>query len=114
MPEFPRHGRQWNPDVVTSATPVLRSFCNSQWNLALALVARALQIPKQVLIRFPVAVGEEILGLGVLSALVDCSGEAGADFHRAGFCATCHRMFERSGIRNNTNETFPNCYSPGL
>jgi hypothetical protein len=63
----------------------LRSFCNSQWNFALALVARALQIPKQVLIRFPVAVSEEILGLGVLSALVDCSGEAGADFHRAGF-----------------------------
>jgi hypothetical protein len=85
MPEFLRQGRQWNPGVVTSATPVLRSFCNSQWNLALALVARALQIPKQVLIRFPVAVGEEILGLGVLSALVDCSGEAGADFHRAGF-----------------------------
>jgi len=65
--------------------PSPRSFCNSQGNLALALVARALQIPKQVLIRFPVAVSEEILGLGVLSALVDCSGEAGADFHRAGF-----------------------------
>jgi hypothetical protein len=71
--------------VVTSATPGLRSFCNSQWNFALALVARALQVPKQVLIRFPVAVSEEILGLGVLSALVDCAGEAGTDFHRAGF-----------------------------
>ena len=55
--------------------PSPRSFCNSQGNLALALVARALQIPKQVLIRFPVAVSEEILGLGVLSALVDCSSE---------------------------------------
>jgi len=85
MPEFTRQGRQWNPSVVMSATPVLRSFCNSQWDLALALVARALQIPKQVLMRFPVAVSEEILGLGVLSALDDCSGEAGADFHRAGF-----------------------------
>jgi hypothetical protein len=62
MPEFLRHGRQWNPGVVTSATPFLRSFCNSRWNLALTLMARALQIPKQVLIRFPVAVSEEILG----------------------------------------------------
>jgi hypothetical protein len=84
MPEFLRHGRQWNPGVVTSATPVLHSFCNSRWNLAQALMARALQIPKQVLIRFPVAVSEEILGLGVLSALVDCSGGR-TDFHRAGF-----------------------------
>jgi hypothetical protein len=96
MAEFPRQGRQWNPGVATSATPVLRTFCNSQWNFALALVARALQIPKQVLIRFPVAVSEEILGLGVLSALVDCSGEAGAGFHGAGFVLLA-RMLERSG-----------------